>query len=226
MDEALYNYLCSFLHERKKELFDRIAANRTRHITVVLEDMYQSQNASAVMRTAEACGIQDVYVIENKNAFMVRKRISKGSSLWLTLHRFNSTEDNTVKCFEALKEKNYRIVITSSHDSDLPLEKLDVSEKTAIVFGTELLGISEKAKKLADASVTIPMHGFTESLNVSSAAAIVLHYLNSKLHNSNVNWQLSEKHQLDLKLEWAKKSVEVSDQLIELFESGTTGSNN
>lgn len=218
--EALYTFLCKWLSEEKIKRFDEVVSQRTRHIVLVAEDIYQTQNTSALMRTAECCGIQDFHIVENQNSFSLNKRVVKGASDWLTLHRYNSHSDNSVECFSQLKQQGYKIVVTTPHDADFELENLPVDDKLAIVMGTELTGTSPVANAMADVRVSIPMVGFTESMNVSVAGALMSYHLLQRLRMSTIEWKLSPEEQLELKINWAKKSIQSSKQLLELFEKG------
>lgn len=208
----LLAYLEGFITENKKELFGQIIRNRTRHITIALEDIYQSQNASAVLRSCDCFGIQDVHIIENRYEYSINPDVALGSSKWLNLIKYNENEDNTLDCFRSLRDKGYRIVATTPHRDDTMLDELDLTEKTAFVFGTELEGLSDTAIENADAFVKIPMYGFTESFNISVSAAILLHHLTEKLRASDIPWELSEEEMLDTQILWAKSVVKHSDK--------------
>lgn len=220
MQKDIYNFLCRFLSPAKIELFDRVAKERTRHITLVAEDIYQTQNTSAMLRSADCYGVQDVHIIENEHSFQLNSRIAKGAGQWLTLHRYTDAANNTAKCIDRLRSMDYRIVATSPHAGAVPVEKLSIKNKTAIIIGTELTGVSSVALDSADESVSIPTYGFTESLNASVASAILLCRLRETLLSSGINWQLGDDEKLELKIEWAKRSVQSSQGLLEMFESG------
>lgn len=219
MSEGLYKVLSEHLTPRKRELFESIASLRTRHLTLVLEDVYQAHNSSAVLRSMESWGIQDIYAIENTNPFHMHRRIAKGAFDWLTIHQFHEHKNNTLACIQDLKSKGYKVVATALHENAIPLEELDITQKTAIVMGTELSGVSSTILEQADENVVIPMHGFTESLNVSVAASVIMQHLSNKLRKSNIPWQLSPEEQLELKIEWAKQSIHWSKHLVEMYEN-------
>ena len=215
--EKLLEFLNSYVSENKKELFNQIIKYRTRHITVVLEDIFQPHNASAVLRSCDCFGIQDVHIIENKNIYEVNPDVALGSSKWLNLIKYNSEDNNTLQAYDALRKKGYKIVATTPHKNDTLLDELDITGKTALVFGTELNGLSDIAIENADDYVKIPMYGFTESFNISVSAAIILHHLTEKLRNSSVNWKLTDEEMLDIKLNWARRVVKKSDSLEKEF---------
>jgi tRNA (guanosine-2'-O-)-methyltransferase len=212
LKSELLDYLSSVITPERFSLYNRIIENRTNYITVVLEDIFQPQNASAVLRTCDCFGIQNVHVIENRNQFQVDTEVSMGSSKWITLNTYNKRKDNSLKAIQKLKKDGYRIVATSPHASDVELPDFDVAKgKFALVFGSELPGISKVINQEADEFLRIPMFGFTESFNISVSAAIILFHLTQKLHNSeSVNWHLSEEEKLDIKIQWIKNSVKKS----------------
>ncbi len=208
-----YEFMCSFVTENRKQRIEEVSKLRTRFLTVVLEDIYQSHNASAVLRTCDCFGIQDVHIIENKNKYNVNPDVALGSSDWLTLHRYNYKDFNTYNCLNNLKKQGYSIIAASPHKNDCSLEELDISRKTAIIFGTEKSGLSESAIELSDGFVKIPMYGFTESFNISVSAAITLYSLTSRLRKSNVLWQLNKEELLDIKIDWVKNTVKSSEMI-------------
>jgi len=214
---ALRDYLFGFISENKRHLFETIIRNRTRHLTVVLEDIYQPHNASAVLRSADLFGVQDVHIIENRNTWEVNPDVALGSSKWLTIKKYNQQKDNTLQCYRELRDQGYTIVATTPHKNDVMLDDLPVDRKTALVFGTELLGLSPLAIRQADAWVKIPMYGFTESFNISVSAALSMYHLTEKLRKSDIPWQLTEKEKIEIQIEWAKKTIKKSELIVEEF---------
>ncbi|OQX73628.1 MAG: rRNA methyltransferase [Bacteroidetes bacterium 4484_249] len=213
----LLNHLLEFVSENKKNLFENIIQYRTRYITVVLEDIFQPHNASAILRTCDCFGVQDVHIIENRNEYEVNPDVALGSSKWLNLIKYNSHEQNTLQAYDELRKKGYRIVATSPHKNDCTLEKLNLNSKVALIFGTELNGLSDVAINNADEYVKIPMYGFTESFNISVSASIILHYLTEKLRKSNIKWNLSEEEIIDVKLNWVKNVIKKSELIENKF---------
>jgi tRNA (guanosine-2'-O-)-methyltransferase len=201
------DYLSQFISETRRAKFDTVLDYRTRHITVVLEDLYQPHNASAVLRSCDIFGIQDIHIIENKNAYTVNKDIALGAPKWLNLHKYRKEENNSLDCIKKLKEQGYRIVATTPHEKDCSLENLSVDKPLALFFGTELTGISDTVREHADEYVKIPMYGFTESFNISVSAALCLHSLKEKLHKTAINWQLNDTEKEELLLHWLKNSI-------------------
>lgn len=215
--QALLDWLSEFITGNRREKMQEIVRHRTRHLTIVLEDIYQPHNASAVLRSCDCFGILDVHIIENKNRYEVNPDIALGSSKWLRMFRYNRTPDNTVECLQKLKAGGYRIVATSPHANDYSPETLPLHEKTALVFGTEKEGLTEAALGMADDFVRIPMYGFTESLNISVSAALLLRSLTERLRASDIPWQLNEEEKLDTLLEWTRNSIKNAGLLEKKF---------
>ncbi len=211
-DKGLIEYLSSVITEERYVQIQKVLQNRTRYLTVVLEDIYQSQNASAVLRTCDCFGIQDVHIIENKNEYNINPDVVQGASKWLSLSYYNERENNTLDAINKLKADGYRIVATTPHTNDVNLEEFDInSGKIALVFGTELTGISETVRENADEFLKIPMYGFTESFNISVSAAIILHHLVFLLNESGVDWKLSHEETEDILLKWLRITVKKSE---------------
>ncbi|MDT7831886.1 RNA methyltransferase [Flavobacteriaceae bacterium S356] len=207
MDENLLTYLEGYLTEKRKALFKKVLDERTRHFTVVLEDIYQQHNASAVVRTCDIFGIQDLHVIENKYVNKVSRHVAKGAQKWLTFHRYRQDMNNTDPCLQNLRNQGYQIIATTPHNDSCLLQDFDVTKKSAFVFGVEKEGVSDKIMEEADGYLKIPMVGFTESLNISVAAAIILQDLTTRLRTSTSNWKLSQHEQEHLYVEWVEKTI-------------------
>lgn len=218
MQTELFEYLSPHITEKRLNLFNRIIENRTKYLTVVLEDIFQPQNASAVLRSCDCFGIQDVHIIENRNEFEVDTEVSLGSSKWLSLHKYNEDKNNSLTAIRNLKKEGYKIVATTPHVNDQELPDFDITAgKTALIFGSELPGVSDIILNEADEYLKIPMFGFTESFNISVSAAITLHFLTHKLHHSNVQWKLSEKEKTDIKIQWIRNTIKKSELIEKRF---------
>ncbi len=203
-----YQALRPFLSDERAERFERVLSHRTRHLTVVLENVFQSRNASAVMRSADGFGLQDVHLIEDVNPWVPNRGVSKGTNAWLTLHRYRSAADPTAACLERLRRTGYQIAVTSPHIDGYDVTDLPIDRPVAVVMGTEWEGVSDRMLEAADLHVAIPMHGFAESLNISVAAAVVLHELNRRLREQPAaHWAISEDEKKLLRAEWAMASV-------------------
>jgi len=220
MKDQLIQYLSGFLTSERLTLFNKVLSFRTNYLTVVLEDLYQTQNTSAIVRTADCFGIQNVHVIENKHAFQMNPDVVRGASNWITVNQHNGGEMNTPAALQKLRQDGYRIVVATPHEHDVNLENFDLSRgKTAVVFGCERPGLTEWATKEADEFMKIPMVGFTESLNVSVSVAVTLHHLTHQLRNqTSIDWQLTEDEKQNLLLDWLRTSLKRADLLEEKFK--------
>jgi len=217
INTKLLTYLEGFVTDKRKNLFRIILQDRTRHFTVVLEDIYQQHNASAVIRSCDIFGIQDVHVIENKYKSKVSRHIAKGSQKWLSFHNYKEDKNNTIDCLENIKSKGYQVIATTPHNDSCVLHDFDITKKSAFVFGVEKAGVSDDVMKNADGFLKIPMVGFTESLNISVAAAIILENLTFKLRNSSVDWKLTNEEQKILYASWIEKTIKNVDEIKERF---------
>lgn len=210
----LINYLLTFISEKRKQRFDEVISQRTDHLRIVLENMYQAHNASAILRSCESFGVQHVHFIENRNHLRISDDVAMGSSNWINIHRHNASNTNTVEAINELKALGYRIVATSPHKNDVTIDQLPVDKKMALVFGTEIDGISEDVISLADEFVKIPMFGFTESFNVSVSAALCMYEITTRIRKEVPNYLIGEAERVDIYFDWLKNSVDKSEALI------------
>jgi len=214
----LIRHLSGCITENRISLFNKVLAERTRYITVLIEDIYQSHNASAVLRTCDCNGIQDVHIVEENNEYEINRDVALGSEQWLSMHYYKEGRDNIDRSIAALKKKGYRIVATSPHKEGTSPENFDLEiGPVALMFGTELNGLTNRALELADAYIQIPMVGFTESYNVSVSAAIILYTLRQRLEKSSVQWKLGEAEKNELLLAWLRNSIKMSKQIENKF---------
>lgn len=219
-NRKLIEYLSNFVTEKRYETFQKVLEQRTRYVTVVLENLFQSHNASAVLRSCDCFGIQDVHMIENNCEYKVNPDVSLGSAQWLSLNQYNKEENNTLETINTLRSQGYRIVATTPHTNDTNLHELDISKgKIALLFGSELPGLSKIAMDNADEFVKIPMYGFSESFNISVSAAICQYDLTNRLRESNIKWQLSQKEKDELMCKWLKCSIKDSKNILERYNS-------
>lgn len=218
LSPALLAYLQGFISDGRKDRFEQVLNDRTRYLTCVLENIVDAHNANAVIRTCECFGIQDVHVIENESRFKAAKKVLQGSHKWLSVFRYKEQESKSLDCMRSLKEKGYRIVATSLHEENISIHDLDLSTPIAIVMGQENIGISEVVKSEADVFVKIPMSGFTESLNISVAAAIVLQELSHRIRKDDSrSWRLNASEKDLIRKEWTLKNIYRNELLIERF---------
>lgn len=214
MDEMLnspdyLNYLESFLTESRKVKFLEVLQSRTNHFTVAIEDVYQMHNTSAVMRSCDVFGLQELHVVEQKYGKKIDAQIAMGAQKWVDVYQYQSNQS----CLKALKNKGYQIVATTPHSDSCLLADFDISVKSVFFFGTERDGLSDEIMNQADCFLKIPMVGFTESLNISVAAAIILQHLTDRLRKSSIEWKLTEDEIIKKRMDWAKKSIKSIDDI-------------
>lgn len=202
-DRTYLTYLENFLTENRKARFEKVLNMRTNHFTVAVEDIFQLHNTSAVMRSCEVFGVQQLNVVEEKYGKKIDKEIAMGAQKWVDINRFDSMSE----CIVSLKQKGYRIIATTPHEDDCLLEEFDITQPAALFFGTERNGLSPEVLEQADGFLKIPMVGFTESLNISVSAAIILQNVTNRLRRSDIPWQLSEQEKLSKRIEWARNSI-------------------
>ena len=212
-------YLKEFVSQERYNRIQDIARKRTRHLSIVVENLFQSHNMSAILRTAECLGIQDVHIIEHDFEYKINKQVSLGSQKWLSIYRYNNLENNIMSCLQSLKEKGYKIVATLPCEQEHLLDDISIEMKSAFLFGTELNGLTQEAVAMADEFVKIPIYGFTESYNVSVSVGLTMMNVNERLRKSLINWSLSSEEIMDLELDWLKKSIKDSDTIVKQFQN-------
>lgn len=215
--KQLISYLTDFITPKRKQRFDEVIEQRTNHLQIVVEDLYQAHNASAVIRSCDCFGVQYVHFIENRNSMKVNNDIALGAGSWVTIKRYKGEENNTVACLKKLKAEGFRIVATTPHTNDVTIDKLPVDGKLALVFGTELEGITDEVRNMADEFVKIPMYGFTESFNISVSAALCMYELTTRIRQEVSNYKLSEEERTDIYLEWLMNSIDKSDSIVKRY---------
>nr|WP_292960564.1 RNA methyltransferase [Muricauda sp. UBA7809] len=212
-DSDLLTYLEGYLTEERKQRFLDVLQNRTRYITVAVEDVYQLHNTSAIIRSCDVFGVQELHVVEDRFGKRLDKNIAMGAEQWVDVHRYQTTSD----CISKLRGDGYRIIATTPHNDSMLLPDFFPAEKSAIFFGTEKEGLSEEVLRQADGFLKIPMVGFSESLNVSVSAAIIIQQLTQKVRSSDVDWQLTDIEVLEKRLDWTKKSIKNVEGIIKRY---------
>ena len=218
VDLDYLKYLEGFLTDNRKERFLNVLETRTNHFTVAMEDVFQLHNTSAVMRSCEVFGIQQLNVVEEKFGKRIDKEIAMGAQKWVDVNRFESISD----CLDAVKAKGYRIIATTPHQDDCLLADFDITEPAALFFGTERDGLSPEVIERADGFLKIPMVGFTESLNISVSAAIIIQDLTERLRKTDLNWRLTEAEILEKRLDWARNSIKDIKRIEARYYSGNS----
>jgi rRNA methylases len=204
VDLDLLDYLEGYLTEERKQRFLEVLQLRTRHITVAIEDVFQMHNTSAIIRSCDVFGVQEVHVVEDRFARMLDKNIAMGAEKWVDVNKYHNTRD----CITALKQQGYQIIATTPHDNSTLLSDFFPEQKSALFFGTEKGGLSDEVMQQADGFLKIPMVGFSESLNVSVAAAIIIQEVAHKVRTSQLDWRLTDTEILEKRMDWTQKSIQ------------------
>ncbi len=204
------------LTPKRKKRFNDVINNRSEYMSVVLEDIYNPQNANAVIRSCDCFGVQNVQIIEDRNIHEERNETSKGAEKWLNINRFNIPGGNNRQdCITHLKAEGYRIVSAMPHKLGVNLDDFDVTKgKFALVLGNELHGVSDEITEQSDEFINIPMHGFTESLNLSVAGAICMNHLRLKMEKQLKNWLIEGDDLESLRLLWVVNSLGNGDYML------------
>lgn len=213
IDIKLLEHLETYLTESRKQRFETVLSQRTKHFTVATEDVYQLHNTSAVIRSCDVFGIQEVNIVEEQNSKRIDREIAMGAQKWVDLNRYHTVHG----CISDVKQKGYQIVATTPHTDDCELHDFDVTKKSCFFFGRETEGLSKEVLDHADCYLKIPMVGFTESLNISVSAAIILQYVTTKLKQTDIKWQLSKNEILEKRVDWCKKTIKSYDEIVERF---------
>ena len=211
--DAFYNVVS----ESKQDMYEKIASDRTKYLTVVLENIHKDHNASAVLRSCDCFGIQNLHVIEKNNRYKVQRDIAVGAGKWVDVFNYDQGDSPTADCLNKLKKDGYKIVATTPHENDVTIHQLPIDSPIALVFGTEKNGISKEVVDMTDEFVKVPMYGFTESFNISVSAALALNVLRERLEKSVVDWRLKKGEQTLLKIKWCKKILRSGEEMEKEF---------
>ena len=212
-NEELIEFLRDYVTPNKQKKIAAVLEDRTRHLALVLEDVYQPHNASACLRSCDCLGVQDIHVVERRNEYRPNTEISMGSAKWLTMHRYRQTRS----CIDSVKKRGYRLVATTPNADGYDLLTLPLNQPVAIMFGTEEQGLSQEALEAADATLRLPMYGFTQSYNISISVALTLSRLVERLRNSDLSWKLDEADKKEMTLAFYRRIIRRHDLLEENF---------
>lgn len=209
----IYEYLKSFLTAERIQKIERFAEESSDFILPVLQDVYQFRNAAAVIRSVEACGFHKVVALEDQNLFKPNTKVTRGAETWVEIEKMPFSTLSLQK----IKARGYKILSVTKAPDAVSITNYELTAPVALIFGNEMRGVAKEVVDFSDQSVYIPMYGFTESFNVSVAAAICMYEMKKKLINSPLNYKLSEEKKLDLKVRWATHSARSGDELLRNF---------
>lgn len=214
--DALTQYASQFITAERFERIRQVASKRTHHVAVVLENLFQGHNASAVLRTCDCFGIQKVMAIENVHRFQPNEEIALGAEKWLDITHYKG-EEAVRMCYQELRSQGYRIAATTPHGNPVAVDDMDLSAPVALVFGTEKDGLSHQALSEADFTVALPMYGFTESFNISVSAALFLQKAGDLMQQFGIQRGLHDEDQRMLELSWILKTVKDPHGIVQNF---------
>lgn len=209
----IFEKLKTFLTEERLQKIDYFAPQSSDFILPVMEDVYQFRNAAAIVRSVEACGFHKIVALEKSNIFDPNLKVTKGADTWVEVEKM-PWNLNSIK---EIKQRGYRIVAVSPEKNATLLPDFQISEPTALIFGTEGEGVTDEILDFADETLAIPMYGFTKSFNVSVAAAICMYELKQKLIHSGIDYLLDDQKILERKIKWAVNSIPSGDKILEKF---------
>lgn len=200
------------LSAKRIDHLETVLAQRTDQLAVVIEGMVDLGNVGAVMRSADAFGMQRFHTVDTAGAYKRSRRTSRGADKWLDRHRWDSTSS----CVADLRSAGYRILAADPDPAGEPIDRCDLTGRTALVFGNELAGITDEARRHADGFVKVPMAGFVESLNISVAAAVALYEAHrQRTRRWGTNGDMGAARRDQVRAVWYAKSVRESRKVIE-----------
>ncbi len=211
--KELFLHLSKHLSETKLPLFEQVWSNRNSALRLVLENIYQPLNASAILRTADALGVHWIDVVENEHPWTINRKIAKGALDWLKIEK----HQEVTAVLNLAKLQGFEIAVTDFSPEAISIYEYVPTRPVALVMGTELSGISKKVKEMADVSLVIPMTGFSKSLNVSVAAGIAISHLTLPTQSLSSQFPFQEEEKYDAFIQWARHSIYWSDALVKEF---------
>lgn len=209
-NKKIFQHLQQFLTDERLEKINHFAPESSDFVLPVIEDVFQFRNAAAIVRSVEACGFHKIIAMESEHEFNPNLRVTKGAETWVEVEKLPHNLDS----LREIKNRGYKILAVSPENNATMLSDYDLKEPVALVFGTEAAGVSEEILDFANETLAIPMYGFTQSFNVSVAAAICVYELKQKLLRSNLDYKLSEEKLWEMKVRWAMNSIKSGEQIL------------
>ena len=209
----IFEYLKQFLTEERLQKIEHFAPESPDFILPVVEDVYQFRNAAAIVRSVEACGFHKVVALQEEYSFEPNLRVTKGADTWVEVEKL----PRNMESFQNIKDRGYKIVAVSLENNAKMLPEYEITEPIALVFGTEMEGVSQEILDFADETLAIPMYGFTRSFNVSVAASICMYELKQKLLKSDIDYKLTEEKLLRMKILWTVNSIRSGQQIFDKY---------
>lgn len=215
---AQFDYLKQFLTPERLEKIEQKSHESSDFVLPIMEDVYQFRNAAAIVRSAEACAFHKIVALESKNVFEPNLQVTKGADTWVEVQK----QPHDLKTLEKIKAQGYRLVAVSPENNATSLPDFHITQPVALVFGTEWQGVSDNFLDYCDETLAIPMYGFTQSFNVSVAAALCMYDLKQKLIRSGIDYQLNEEKRLQLMIRWAVNSIRSGQEIFDAYLNSLT----
>lgn len=208
-----FDYLKQFLTEERLSKIEHFSSESSDFVLPVMDDVYQFRNAAAIIRSVEACAFHKVVAMEEENVFDPNLTVTKGAETWVEVEKMSKN----IASLQNIKDRGYKILAVSLEKNAVMLPDYQITEPIALVFGTEMEGVSEEVIDFADETLAIPMYGLTRSYNVSVAAGICMYELKQKLIKSGIDYKLSEEKRMKMKIRWAVNSMRSGKQIFEKY---------
>ncbi|MFP3599518.1 TrmH family RNA methyltransferase [Chryseobacterium sp. SIMBA_029] len=208
-----FEYLKQFLTEERVTKIEHFSLESSDFVLPVMDDVYQFRNAAAIIRSVEACAFHKVVAMEEENVFDPNLTVTKGAETWVEVEKMSKNIDS----LQNIRDRGYKILAVSLEKNAIMLPDYQVTEPIALVFGTEMEGVSEEVIDFADETLAIPMFGLTRSYNVSVAAGICMYELKQKLIKSEIDYKLSEEKRLTMQIRWAVNSIKSGKEILKKY---------
>ncbi|WP_294287487.1 RNA methyltransferase [uncultured Chryseobacterium sp.] len=210
-----FEYLKQFLTEERLVKIEHFSLESSDFVLPVVEDIYQFRNAAAIVRSVEACGFHKVVALQEEYSFEPNLRVTKGADTWVDVEKM----PRNMESFQEVRNRGYKILAVSLENNATMLPDYEITEPVALVFGTEMEGVSKEILDFADETLAIPMYGFTRSFNVSVAASICMYELKQKLIRSDIDYKLDDEKLLKMKIRWAVNSIRSGEEILKHYLS-------
>lgn len=207
-------------HPRRLAEMQRVLGERTHWLTIVLEDVFQPHNSSAVLRTCECFGVQTVHVVECKRKFRISNQVAMGGAKWIDVER----HAETAACLDQLRAQGYRTAAATLRPDASTLNQIPLDKPLAVLIGHERKGLSEQAHESADVRFQLPMHGFTQSYNLSVFSSLCLYELTQRLRQSHHDWRLTAEQRERILTRWLCQDAKAIQRLAESMVAAGDGS--
>jgi tRNA (guanosine-2'-O-)-methyltransferase len=223
-DKDLLAYVETFMTESRKSILREVLEKRTKYLTLVSENFIDQHNIHACIRSSECFGLQDFHNIAAAGVKMKpNKSVNRGATQWTHVYDYEESPQPTIDCINNLKSKGYKIYAAHLDENAFTPQNIPIDQPMAIILGKEKEGISQEALDHCNGIVSIPMYGFTESFNVSVAGSLLIQPIIARIHDSEVDWRLTEGEKELLYYEWTWHSIKYPENLYKEYNLNKLG---